>query len=110
MIRAIVREEHCRDGIGIWIMDERREGTHVAKSVALEMEPMGEGAFVLPDPTFKIRREEAQPFLQSLINELVRLGIRSDSDRTAGELDASKKNLEDFRGITSKLLGILERK
>jgi len=55
-------------------------------------------------PTFKLRKDQ----LQSLMDELYRVGVRPTEHGTAGELAATKAHLRDMRVLVAQVLGTPE--
>lgn len=109
MIRIRVRDQWDRAGHGIWIIDDRPDGFYIAQPVQLTFEKAGdkEGAFRLPDPTLELSYEQSQAVLQGIADELARLGIRSNSDKTAGTLEAQTKHLDREKEQVDRLFNML---
>lgn len=111
IMRVIIRDHYISAGYGIWFMkDVGQNQVQVCKPLKLEFNEPHEDCFALPEPTIQIPFRDAQPFLQSMINALVEMGVRSNNDRTAGELEATKKHLQDLQNHISGLMNLLNNK
>lgn len=112
-MRTVIRQLDHKASYGIWIYyDNNKPGpltSSVAKPVNLEFTEVSR-SFMLPEPTIEISYIDSQSFLQSLVNELIRVGVRPDSDRTAGELEATKTHLKDCQKFIDRLLNQLDKK
>lgn len=108
-MKTIIHRLDHRAGYGIWFYEEKGNQKYVADPCNLTFREVPE-TFHLPEPTLEISDVYAQGFLQSLINSLVEQGVRSDNDRVAGELEATKKHLKDLQDIVSNLLYKLDNK
>lgn len=110
-MRVIIREHFGRPGYGLWIMQENgKNEVLVAKPIELEFGDPKPDAFMLPEPTLYIPYVGAQSFLQSMINALVEQGLSPSNDKTAGELEATKKHLQDLQKQISGLMDLLNSK
>jgi hypothetical protein len=105
-VRFILREAWNRRGYNIWLTQETGSGYRVAKPVIIEFGDAQDGAFMLPDPTLFLRPEEFTTLRQSLNDELIANGMMKDPVRLVGELEATKKHLEDMRSLTFKSRGL----
>jgi len=66
--------------------------------------PVEEGQAL--EPTFTLRRDQAQ----ALMDELYRVGVRPSEQGTAGELAATKAHLKDMRALVAKAIDVPELK
>jgi hypothetical protein len=109
MFKAIIKQEVSRSGVGIWLIKDQGNGTYLqAKPAKLELETKHD-SFWLGEPTFHIRHEDATALLQSIIDELVNMGIRPNNDRTEGELSATKKHLQDVQKYLDRQMDVVNR-
>ena len=109
MIRVVVRDLLNRASRGIWILQGEGARWAVAKPVPLEFSDPHDGAWLLPDPTLEFSYEHCQQFFQGLCDALSELGYRPNTDRLAGELEATKKHLDREKVILDKLLNRVVR-
>ena len=89
MVRVRVRDLWHSAAHGIWLMDERADGSiYIARPPELVFERVGDstGAFALPEPTFVFDYHRSKEFFQGLADGLSELGVRANTDRQAGEL------------------------
>ena len=94
-----------RDAYGLWFIRQDPGGRYsVAKPVNMEFESKTEGAWLLPDPTIQLRPEEAVGFFQGIKEGMIEAGLAHSDEKIAGELEATKKHLEDMRLQMHKLL------
>ena len=103
-MKLIVREDPLSNSVNLWLFKDMENGRClVVNPVAMETTEHGE-AFHLPEPTFKLKRSEAQTICQSLINELTQLGYRANTDKISGKLEAQTEHLKDLQKIVNVLL------
>lgn len=106
-MRTILRPLDHVAAYGIWFFNDSNKKHTVAKPLTLEFTEISEH-YMLPEPTLTISMQHAQPLLQSLVNALIKEGIRPDNDRTAGELEATKKHLQDLQTQLQQAMRIIE--
>jgi hypothetical protein len=104
MLRVRVNDLFHKRSTGIWLVEDRNGKTYIGEPLLLNMKYCGDGACLLPEPTLELSYEHTRDFFQGLTNELSRLGYAPDTSRIAGELDATKKHLEDMREFSKKML------
>lgn len=100
MLKAFLNYNHAAGQVEIWIVDDLPSGRRaVAQPLDLTFVTMDEenGAAVPFRPTLALRDMQAQSFLKSLAEEIKNNGIRTDAGKVEGELEATKKHLEDLR-------------
>lgn len=76
----------------------------VGLPVAMELQQFVQVKQMLP--TISIEEDEAKPMLQSMLDQLWKLGYRPKDIGTAGHLAATQAHLADFRALVSKTLKI----
>ena len=108
MIKFRIQEFWHKHSIGVWIMDQRLDRTAVAEPVPLVFKDYGDGAFVLPDPTFELERKDMNQFLQALCEELARFGFKPNTERLEGELGATKKALDREQSSHDRIFNLLQ--
>lgn len=104
-MKIIFREDFSRGGYSLWIIERRNDSNYCAKPIELMFEEKGNGAWQLPEPTLRFDDESmSNQFLQGLSNALTEIGFRPNTDRQAGELEGTKKHLEDMRKLVFEKL------
>lgn len=98
-MRVVLREDYMVNGFGIWVMRDTEFGTQVAEPANLTMKNYSKSAFALPEPTFRIQRQEANQLFQEIQREMVRMGLVPNSDVVTGKFEAQSKHLEDMRKL-----------
>lgn len=102
MLRVRIQDLFHKAAMGIWLIEDRNNRTYIAEPMPFTMKDHGDGAIPLPEPTITLSYQFTRDFFQGLCNELARLGYAPDTSRLAGELDATKKHLEDMRKMAMK--------
>lgn len=108
-MRTIIRALDNRASYGIWFYKDEGNRTYLAQPAEIKFVEIESNAFALPNPTIELRYEFAQEFLQSMVNGLIEHGVRPNNDKTAGELEATKKHLKDMQEIVNRLLNQLDK-
>lgn len=99
-MRIHVQKVMYKDSYDFLIMEERQGRRFIAKPFLLE--EMKEGGYI-QDPTFSVRGNEGEIFLQELVNQAWDLGIRPRYAReTEPQVEAIKFHLEDMRSLVFK--------
>lgn len=90
------------NGVSLVFYTKRSDGSiWVVKPMQMELERHEEGAFLL-SPSISLNGSSAESFLKSLADALDKQGIKTASDdHIAGELSATKRHLEDMRGLVA---------
>lgn len=90
-------------GMHFLFYKEGIEGKHyIVKPIEMFLEPRIEGT--LMEPTLKMNDLEAREFLQSMVDQAEKLGIKSSKKPVLeNELEAVKYHLEDMRTLVFKL-------
>lgn len=103
-MKIISREDPISNNINFWIIEEGRERTTlVVKPLQIEKESYLDG-FVLPEPTFRLSKVEAQAICQSLLDQLIDMGYRPNNDKLAGKIEAQSDHLKDVQNVMNALL------
>lgn len=96
------------DTVALYIFDRSRANLQgivgVAAPIVFRDQKFEEA--IPSDPALEISLEAAQ----DLFDELYRLGFRPKEEGTAGALAATVAHLNDQRDLSTRLLGMLERK
>lgn len=99
-MRLIIRKAWNRLGYHVWIAEDMQHGTSIAKPVTLEFgEPFKSEAFELPEPTLYLNYRNWDSLKKSACDEMIAEGIIKDPARIQGELEATKKHLEDMKRL-----------
>lgn len=99
MLEVRCQREPWRDGIEVAVFDKHPTG-RVMFAERLTLRELTEGE-MLPEPTIRLRNDEAQ----MLIDELWRCGLRpSEGSGSAGSLAATERHLKDMQRIALGLL------
>ena len=97
MMRIIIREAWDRNGYNLWLMKDGR----IAKPFAMEFGEQRDenSAWMLPDPSLFIRREEFIQLRQSIASEALANGFTELVNPFRDQLSAVKYHLEDMRKL-----------
>lgn len=98
-VEVSIRQEFEWAGIGIYITARNENGQRfVVKPLNMTFETLTPTGGLAIEPTIRLDEYQAKTFLDSLANELIRLGYAPDAIKAkAGELEATRYHLEDMR-------------
>lgn len=102
-IRLRVERAWGRDGFDLWVIDYRQDKAYFGKPVALEFEPIDDGAQV-PVPTFFIDKHSLPEFLTALSDVLNHFQFITKDQLEQKQVAAMQAHLDDMRKIAFQLL------
>lgn len=105
-MKLIIQPAWNRAGYNLWVLQEDGSKYRVAKPSCLEFgDTKEDDSFQLPEPTIFIRHREWQELQASFKSEAIANGLYKDPIRLQGELEATKRHLEDLQKLVFTLHG-----
>lgn len=108
-LRTIIKDLYADQAYGVWFIDYRGRESFIAQPIKLIFENNPE-SHMFPEPTLRLPYEYAQELLQSLCNALIEQGIRPNTDKASGEIEATKLHLKSLQETLNRTIGLLESK
>ena len=94
-------------GTSIYFFGKDRDGEFVIEPVDLVIKHFVDGE-AIDRPTFVFSGRDGEAFLQSLAENLVRIGFKPDELKAKdGQLSATNYHLEDMRKLVFKIKGVI---
>ena len=104
MIR--IQRDCSINGHRVWMARMIGGNQQVAK-INIEWQDISVCQRIPEDNMINIRDQDMLLFIQALNLALIDAGLKIDESKTAGELEATKKHLEDMRKHVDKLINAL---
>lgn len=114
-VRLAIREAADFAGYRVYVFLSDDDGriTHRAKPIAVEFEPIddGGGAFMLPEPTFRLGYQlvKRDRIFDAFREALVEAGLEKDHRGLEGELRATKEHVTDLSTLAKMLADVSSR-
>lgn len=106
LISVSLERRFLRDSVGLYVYSKTRGSDRVSIADPIVFREIDFSSYTIPDPALELSTDSAQ----ALFDELYRLGFRPKEEGTAGQVSAMSAHLRDQRELSTRLLGMLERK
>lgn len=110
MIDIRIQELFHKNCYGVWIIkrDLQKHISYIVKPTELVFEEKKDG-WVLPDPTFEIRAEEAIDYAKALLEAYEDSRLHNKQPTNTKQVEAMTENLKDLRSIVDRLFQVINK-
>jgi hypothetical protein len=108
-LRVKLHDDWISGGYKMWLYKHRSSGhgSIFLKPIQMEFIEVRE-AEPLPEPTFKVSKEEGFEIFQSVANWLAEQGVRPNTDKLSGQFEILKKHSEFVENNHRRLMDLVD--
>ena len=111
MIDIRIQDLFHKAAYGVWIIkrDLQSRTHYIAKPTELFFEKQDRETFILPEPTFEIRAEEALEYAKAFLEAYEKSRLHNKEPINTKQVEAMSDNLKDLRSVVDRLFMVIQK-